>query len=182
MRIQYKLLVAASCALGALALSTLATLATPEPAAAFSRSGLASCSDCASESFVTSCDGCDGDGGQCNNCGSCHDSCGGRGDNGSCWCDPACAQFGDCCHDYAFECSCAGRCGEWAASCWCDWDCHSYGDCCQDKVQQCGQCAPAEEPIWSNFETVGYTCWHSHDCCGTQWECRDNVSVSACVQ
>src|SRR5262245_61380753 len=31
---------------------------------------------------------------------SCKNGCEGSSDDGSCWCDPTCEQFGDCCADY----------------------------------------------------------------------------------
>ncbi len=36
---------------------------------------------------------------------TCAGSCGGQSNNGSCWCDSACSQYGDCCDDYAQICS-----------------------------------------------------------------------------
>ena len=171
MTVQCRLLFAASLVVGALALGALLTLATPKPAEAFGRSSLPACFDCSTDTFVFSCAGCSGSGGgQCNNCGSCRNQCGGQGDNGSCWCDADCVRFGDCCHDQAYECSCAGRCGEWAASCWCDFDCHGFGDCCEDKVLQCGACDPTTRPSPNNPDVDSF-CWHGSTCCGTEWVC-----------
>lgn len=36
---------------------------------------------------------------------SCTDSCGGQSDSGACWCDDACAGYGDCCSDIAEQCA-----------------------------------------------------------------------------
>ncbi|MCA9705475.1 MAG: hypothetical protein KDK70_06495 [Myxococcales bacterium] len=73
------------------------------------------------------------------------DSCAGHcGANaGSCWCDSACTNYGDCCSDKAFLCdagpsSCVGKCNQNAGQCWCDAACTTYGDCCSNKTAVCG--------------------------------------------
>ena len=40
---------------------------------------------------------------------SCADSCGGQSQSGSCWCDDACAGYGDCCSDIDDQCGEAER-------------------------------------------------------------------------
>ncbi len=93
---------------------------------------------------------------------SCQGKCGQK--SGSCWCDTACKQYGDCCADYDQFCgspnptptpgpnptptpgpnptptpgdSCQGKCGQKSGSCWCDNYCKQYGDCCADYDQFC---------------------------------------------
>ncbi len=86
-----------------------------------------------------------GDGGEPPPTG-CEQSCGEQSPSG-CWCDSQCAQFGDCCDDYAAEClappepagDCEGSCGsQSAAGCWCDAQCAQFGDCCDDYTASCG--------------------------------------------
>ena len=157
--------------------------------AQFGRGGLGTCYDCAAERYVTSCSGCSGsEGGQCDNCGSCRtrtwswpvsatvNYCGGQGDNGVCWCDASCTSFGDCCHDFQQECSCAGNCDGRANSCWCDFACESLGDCCPDKFAQCGACDPADEP-GTNGNPF---CFEGHGCCGTEWTCGSATGHVSC--
>lgn len=72
--------------------------------------------------------------------GTCSGSCGGNA--GTCFCDSACAAFGDCCADYAPTCSpdsCWEGCGGSAPSgaCFCDDLCTSLGDCCTDFADAC---------------------------------------------
>lgn len=74
--------------------------------------------------------------------GSCENSCGGRSNSGSCWCNPSCVTYGDCCDDYAPEClgeTCENSCGGQSntGTCWCNSSCTNYGDCCQDYVSEC---------------------------------------------
>ncbi|MEM9489867.1 MAG: trypsin-like serine protease [Myxococcota bacterium] len=74
---------------------------------------------------------------------SCEDNCGGNA--GSCWCDDACTNFGDCCADYDAICNapqpgpdtCFGACGTNAGNCWCDSACTNFGDCCTDYTTYC---------------------------------------------
>ena len=90
---------------------------------------------------------------------SCVDNCGDY--TGSCWCDDACIEMGDCCDDAEIVCeldpeqgqtvgvgsggyepgpgtsSCDGLCGEAAADCFCDAACVSFGDCCSDAQTVC---------------------------------------------
>ena len=60
-------------------------------------------------------------------------SCGGKSDNGSCYCDSACAKFADCCADYEQQCkadrtvvtgACVKNSGD---SCTTDADCNIGG-------------------------------------------------------
>jgi hypothetical protein len=79
-----------------------------------------------------------------NSCSACQ--CGQSG--GSCFCDAACATYGDCCGNACSACgvgcvppgsSCAGNCGGMAPNgCWCDSSCTFFGDCCIDYQQHCG--------------------------------------------
>jgi hypothetical protein len=83
---------------------------------------------------------------------SCAGHCGGKAtaDGQSCWCDSGCAGYGDCCEDYAAECtsvsepaSCAGHCDATTAvpgrspACHCDSACARHGDCCSDYGAVC---------------------------------------------
>src|SRR5690606_4973966 len=51
--------------------------------------------------------------------GTCLGACGGKSYDGTCWCDEACANYGDCCDDHAASCTapgtpkptCEGACG-----------------------------------------------------------------------
>lgn len=79
--------------------------------------------------------------------GTCAEHCGDIGSNGVCYCDSECAANGDCCDDYASECSgapaaatCAGYCGGQGSdgSCYCDESCVENGDCCDDYAGECG--------------------------------------------
>jgi hypothetical protein len=76
---------------------------------------------------------------------SCSGTCGRTPDFGGCWCDDACAQFGDCCPDKVEVCGsgdppCLNRCGSFqnGASCQCDAACVNYGDCCSKFFDTCG--------------------------------------------
>jgi len=54
---------------------------------------------------------------------SCVDNCGGRGQDGTCGCDPTCQWIGDCCTDWCQACAedCeASRCGEVDGTGYCD--------------------------------------------------------------
>ena len=70
----------------------------------------------------------------CAAAGSCANNCGMQ--VGSCYCDDACSQSGDCCPDYGFYCAatphpCDAACGGQAASgCYCDALCKGSSDCC----------------------------------------------------
>jgi len=79
---------------------------------------------------------------------TCDGFCGGQSPGG-CWCDNACANFGDCCNDvcdicchhnldFCANCStCVNFCGEESEICSCDADCHLRGDCCSDLCERC---------------------------------------------
>ena len=83
--------------------------------------------------------------GYCNGCpGSCSGLCGGQSDDGGCFCDSLCEEYGDCCADYGQVCavvSCDGHCGgkPEQANCYCDSLCSSYNDCCDDYSSVCGE-------------------------------------------
>lgn len=91
---------------------------------------------------------------ECNVCGSPHqgadssESCGGKSEHGTCWCDKSCSapENNDCCSDKeAAQCeaTCAyNGCGYDAAnSCQCDKQCQTFGDCCwADFVEVCFSC------------------------------------------
>lgn len=87
---------------------------------------------------------------------SCEGSCGADAPGG-CWCDEACAQYGDCCADYQPQCvvntppagdSCTGSCGGGAPDgCWCDELCVGYGDCCADYQAVCIDPGPEPGPM-----------------------------------
>lgn len=69
----------------------------------------------------------------CAPAGSCANNCGKQ--VGSCFCDAACVQNGDCCPDYAVLCAashpCDAACGGKAPTgCYCDAGCKQSGDCC----------------------------------------------------
>lgn len=93
-----------------------------------------------------------GTGGVAANPGSCAGHCGGPSADGSCYCDAACQQSGDCCADVA-QCGTTGAttggctaalCGtdkpanENGVECYCDPSCMLYGDCCSNTTTVCG--------------------------------------------
>jgi hypothetical protein len=85
----------------------------------------------------------------CAPAGSCANNCGKQ--VGSCFCDAACVQNGDCCPDYAVLCAashpCDAACGGKAPSgCFCDAGCKSSGDCCSASGQA------------NQFSCAGSTC------------------------
>ncbi len=50
--------------------------------------------------------------------GTCEDACGGQSNDGNCWCDDQCADFGDCCADQQDTCGEPATCeGENPAGC-----------------------------------------------------------------
>jgi len=79
--------------------------------------------------------------------GSCEGTCGGKTNNGECWCDAVCSSYGDCCYDYNQLCaeankpatnSCQGFCGQKSPdNCWCDAQCTKFNDCCPDEWYYC---------------------------------------------
>ena len=106
--------------------------------------------------------------------GSCVNICGGQVADGSCWCDDACTEYGNCCADYEEAClpkqldpideegededdglviqsaTCDGFCGKVnrGARCWCDDLCAENNDCCQDYEAVCLPVPfnPADDP------------------------------------
>jgi hypothetical protein len=74
-------------------------------------------------------------------------TCSGRAQDGDCFCDATCDDFGDCCADKEAVCggaasapSCAGHCGDSPNEfCFCDERCAENGDCCPDVEEACGQ-------------------------------------------
>lgn len=75
---------------------------------------------------------------------SCAGVCGTGAQPSGCYCDEACEGYGDCCGDYAAECTgapvggCDGFCGTQSSEgCWCDSQCSSYGDCCSNYEDLC---------------------------------------------
>lgn len=103
------------------------------------------------ESFMEDLDAC----GETEGCttsnpgtGSCSGACGTSEDQGGCFCDDSCVEYGDCCGDYESECgggggtptgSCQGACGSDMdmGNCYCDTQCVEYQDCCPDYNQFC---------------------------------------------
>lgn len=47
-------------------------------------------------------------GGKADGTGSCSATCDGMGSDGTCWCDPTCVEYGDCCDDYPTYCGGGG--------------------------------------------------------------------------
>ncbi|KAK5869652.1 hypothetical protein PBY51_024354 [Eleginops maclovinus] len=82
---------------------------------------------------------------------SCKGLCGNEYNRGNmCQCDYGCLEYGECCRDYASQCttktSCKGRCGEGfkrGRHCNCDSDCAKFNQCCPDHKMHCD----AEEAI-----------------------------------
>jgi hypothetical protein len=128
--------------------------------------------------------------------GSCEGSCGEASATGDCWCDAACAQYGDCCADKAAVCdagsggapdapksSCAGACGFESpqGGCWCDAACASYGDCCSDKVALCDGGAPVSpEPTCADAcggKSASGACWCDAECAHYGDCCADKVDL-----
>lgn len=70
--------------------------------------------------------------------GSCGGSCGAQSSNGTCFCDAACFQFGDCCDDVCTECVAdfPAECGGPNPECTVDGDC-AAGEACAN-----GFCVP----------------------------------------
>ncbi len=72
-------------------------------------------------------------------------------DGRTCYCDPQCFSYGDCCEGRATACggpaggSCKDHCGRTDAApgssptnlCYCDPQCAQRGDCCSDFAQRC---------------------------------------------
>ncbi len=101
--------------------------------------------------------------------GSCAGQCGNGMGAWGCFCDPACAQFGDCCADFNTACggaagvgnvggvagagnagnavagTCTGKCGSTTGTggCFCDAQCAQFGDCCADYNTACPGAAGA---------------------------------------
>lgn len=83
---------------------------------------------------------------------TCYDSCGGPSEDGSCWCDALCSNYGDCCNTASIFCpelgTCEGSCGGSPSvpGCSCDESCKLFDICCHDFEDQCdfpycnGQC------------------------------------------
>lgn len=66
---------------------------------------------------------------------SCHDACGGVSSDRLCWCDELCAEYGDCCEDYASVC-------EGGSSCAGNEDCGAAQFCHFEQNAACGKVAP----------------------------------------
>ncbi len=81
--------------------------------------------------------------------GSCAGACGGEA--AACWCDGACASYGDCCSDYEAVCvagTCVGNCGGASeGACWCNAACEAHGDCCDDYVSVCDGADPSDPDL-----------------------------------
>ncbi len=120
--------------------------------------------------------------------GSCMDSCGGIGDTYTCWCDPICEKYGDCCADRDEFCpggkypaaTCDGSCGGASPQgCWCDDLCKKYGDCCADYLGFCeaphcsivtGSCDVTLENGWDSC-ACDADCAQRGDCCDDAGSC-----------
>jgi len=75
--------------------------------------------------------------------GSCKNACGGQAANAACYCDAACAQYGDCCTDYQQQCSGGGSChtSPLGSATFCSASCPctvGQGDCDSDAECQSG--------------------------------------------
>lgn len=80
---------------------------------------------------------------------SCKNLCGGQSMDGSCFCNPDCQQFGDCCPDFFAVCGGSpiptGGCtpnlclsdAPTPEGCYCDPFCMEYGDCCPNWIDVC---------------------------------------------
>mmetsp|Transcript_25684 Transcript_25684/g.37840 ORF Transcript_25684/g.37840 Transcript_25684/m.37840 type:complete len:2829 (+) Transcript_25684:179-8665(+) len=115
----------------------------------------------------------------------------------TCWCDATCADYGDCCGDFATYCadtkvrrrladtteapyvaSCEGLCGgmDVKGNCYCGAECRGYGDCCEDFEDTCGYLTTAAV---SDGETDRPICQGCADCCGTSYR-AENEDGSSC--
>ena len=96
------------------------------------------CTGCTQKSCSSSC-----------NWSSCSSYCGSSKTGDNCYCDSACADYGDCCAGSSGACSKCGagcsscdyaECGDHGGSaggCWCDATCSSAGDCCKNAGSRC---------------------------------------------
>ncbi|XP_034556894.1 proteoglycan 4-like isoform X2 [Notolabrus celidotus] len=81
---------------------------------------------------------------------SCKGRCGAEYYRGyMCQCDYTCLSYGECCKDFAAQCttrdSCKGRCGESfrrGRLCSCDLDCAKFKQCCSDFQNHCDETEP----------------------------------------
>jgi hypothetical protein len=98
--------------------------------------------------------------------GSCEttggDLCGDIGSNGTCWCDDACAQWGDCCADKASVCDgTPDLCEDFVGPCQTDADCDAGSVCVADpdtcSPSNCG-CDPATGSILCTADCGGKEC------------------------
>ncbi len=120
-----------------------------------------------------SCDWCPDDCGPCPS-DSCAGSCGGAA--GSCFCDDACFEFGDCCDDVCDFCPDMDACGGCVPNCMTDFGIPK--ECGDDGCGgSCGECpAGSECSPQSICEAVqqGMTCSEILQCgngCGGDWNC-----------
>ncbi|XP_031715462.1 proteoglycan 4b [Anarrhichthys ocellatus] len=90
---------------------------------------------------------------------SCKSRCGDEYSRGyMCQCDYSCLSYGECCKDFASQCttknSCKGRCGEnfkRGRLCSCDSKCADYKQCCPDHKTHCDAEEPTEATEPSTF-------------------------------
>jgi hypothetical protein len=79
---------------------------------------------------------------------SCKNHCGGQSADGSCFCNPDCQQYGDCCPDFILACGAPPPPGGCTAAlclsdspapdgCYCDPYCIEFGDCCPNWADVC---------------------------------------------
>jgi hypothetical protein len=100
--------------------------------------------------------------GKADNMGSCLDLCGGPS-MGTCWCDTACVDFGDCCADYEVQCESGATTGE---------TCEALG----------GQCTlPSPDGCGSDAISVDAACELANDfCCVPQTGGSDSGTPMTC--
>ncbi|XP_036979908.1 deleted in malignant brain tumors 1 protein-like isoform X1 [Acanthopagrus latus] len=98
---------------------------------------------------------------------SCRYNCGSH--MGSCSCSSSCQYYGNCCHDYYYECpassmtpevtteqpSCRYNCGNHMGSCSCRSSCQYYGNCCPDYYYECYYTTTTETPSTTDRTSCG---------------------------
>ncbi|XP_030297881.1 deleted in malignant brain tumors 1 protein-like isoform X12 [Sparus aurata] len=114
---------------------------------------------------------------------SCRYNCGSH--MGSCSCSSSCQYYGNCCHDYYYECptstmepevttdqpSCRYNCGSHMGSCSCSSSCQYYGNCCHDYYYECSETTP-EAPSTTDQPSCRYNCGSHMGSCSCSSSCQ----------
>ncbi|XP_030297874.1 deleted in malignant brain tumors 1 protein-like isoform X5 [Sparus aurata] len=114
---------------------------------------------------------------------SCRYNCGSH--MGSCSCSSSCQYYGNCCHDYYYECSettpeapsttdqpsCRYNCGSHMGSCSCSSSCQYYGNCCHDYYYECPT-STMEPEVTTDQLSCRYNCGSHMGSCSCSSSCQ----------